>query len=164
MTFTSEKTNRRCTRLTAVVALLAVVTIGSSGSALAGLSGAIFTTRSGCVVVNGNIYDTKDDVYLDGGPHHGSSASLPDGSYFVQVTDPSGANVLGQSQTAVVTVSGGAFVDCYQLSSIVYSASSSFASLGYDDTPNNGGEYKVWVCVDGNYVHDTTKTDNFKVR
>src|SRR5438552_16366994 len=60
------------------------------------LPGAVFTTDSTCSGVDLNIYDDKHDVYLDGGPSHPGAASLPDGEY-VQVTDPSGACVLGTS-------------------------------------------------------------------
>src|SRR6266487_4362185 len=45
----------------------------------------------------------------------------------------------------------------------VYSASSGFTVLGYDDTNNPGGEYKVWVSTDCNFINNNTKTDNFKV-
>jgi hypothetical protein len=43
------------------------------------------------------IYSSKGDVYLNGGPAHTGAASLPDGSYYVQVTDRSGACILGTS-------------------------------------------------------------------
>src|SRR5881296_1084612 len=61
------------------------------------LPGAIFTTDSTCNGVDLNIYSAKGDVYLDGGPAHPGAASLPPGDYYVQVTDPSGACVLGTS-------------------------------------------------------------------
>ena len=54
------------------------------------VSGAIFTTDLGCTGVNINIFQSKDDVYLDGGPAHVGAAGLPDGSYYVQVTEPNG--------------------------------------------------------------------------
>src|SRR5919202_125006 len=79
--------------------------------------GAIFTTDSTCTGVNINIYDTKGDVYIDGGPAHPGAAGLPDGSYCVQVTDPRGQTVLGKSDPAAVTVVDGEFVQCYQLKS-----------------------------------------------
>src|SRR5262245_65859301 len=49
------------------------------------LPGAIFTTDNTCSGVDLNIYSNKSDVYLDGGPAHPGAASLPDGSYYVQV-------------------------------------------------------------------------------
>ena len=67
------------------------------------LPGAIFTTDSTCTDVNLNIFDDKEDVYIDGGPAHPGAAGLPDGSYCVQVTDPSGQTVLGMSDPGAVT-------------------------------------------------------------
>lgn len=72
--------------------------------------------------------------------------------------------VLGKSLTTVVTVSGGEFASCYQLSAIVLSTTSGFTSAGYDDTTNAGGEYKVWVSSVGTFDNSSTKTDNFKIR
>jgi len=128
------------------------------------LPGAIFTTDSTCTGVNLNIYVSKDAVYIDGGPAHPGAAGLPDGNYFVQVTEPNGTILLGKSLTAVVIVSGGEFVGCYQLSAILFSASSGFTVSGYDDTTNPGGEYKVWVSTVLTFDNNTTKTDNFKVK
>ena len=128
------------------------------------LPGAIFTTDSTCTGVNLNIYNDKADVYLDGGPAHPGAAGLPDGSYCVQVTDPSGQTVLGMSDPGAVTVADGEFVQCYQLTSILKTASSGFTVAGFDDTPNPGGEYKVWVSTDCNFDNNSTKTDNFQVK
>jgi hypothetical protein len=127
-------------------------------------TGAIFTTESTCSGVNENIFTSKDDVYLDGGPHHEGSAGLEDGNYYVMVTSPSGADVLGKSTTADVTVTDGSFADCYQLNTIVNSFSSGFTTPGYDDTTNGGGVYKVWVSMDAGFANSTNKTDNFKVK
>jgi hypothetical protein len=128
------------------------------------LTGAIFTTDSTCTGVDLNIYDSKDDVYIDGGPDHPGGAGLPDGNYCVQVTDPSGQTVLGLSDPGAVTVVGGEFVECYQLSAILKTASSGFTVPGYDDTPNEGGEYKVWVSTDCTFANNSSKTDNFQVK
>lgn len=131
------------------------------------VSGAIFTTYgdgSGAAV-NVNIYNAKDDVYLNGGPAHPGAAGLPDGEYYVQVTEPNGT-VLGTSLGSIdetpVIVSGGEFYQLYQLSSILLRASDS--TQGYDDTTNNGGEYKVWVSNDRSFANNSSKTDNFKVK
>ena len=64
------------------------------GTAFA-FTGAIYTTDSTCSGVNVNIFASKDDVYLDGGPQGGGSG-LPDGSYYVRVTEPNGT-LLGSS-------------------------------------------------------------------
>jgi hypothetical protein len=127
------------------------------------LPGAVFTTDSTCSGVDLNIYGSKGDVYVNGGPSHPGAAGLPDGSYCVQVTSPDGT-VLGQSAAGAVSVSGGVFAQCYQLSSILNTATSGFTTPGYDDTNNPGGEYKVWVSTDCTFTNNSTKTDNFKVR
>lgn len=147
----------------AALALLSLSLIVSTAlQAGAPLPGAIFTTDSACSGVDLNIYSSKSDVYVDGGPAHPGAAGLPDGSYCVQVTSPDGT-VLGVSAPGAVTVSGGSFVQCYQLSAILNTASSGFTTPGYDDTNNPGGEYKVWVSTDCTFTNSSTKTDNFKV-
>ncbi len=97
------------------IAFIAVLAFCSNLRADPPLPGAIFTTDSTCTEVNQNIFDNKEDVYVDGGPAHPGAAGLPDGSYCVQVTDPSGATVLGKSDPGAVTVVDGEFVQCYQL-------------------------------------------------
>ena len=147
--------------LVALMALLAAA-FALPAFAAAPLPGAIFTTDDTCTGTNLNIYGGKDAVYLDGGPSHPGAAGLPDGSYFVQVTEPDGT-VLGKSSVAAVAVSGGEFIQCYQLSSILNTASSGFVDAGYDTTTNPGGEYKVWVSNEELFTNNSTKTDNFKV-
>lgn len=116
--------------------------------------GAIWTTNSSCGGVNINLFASKADVYLNGGPNGGSSNGLPDGNYFVKVTDPSGSPLLGHiSASGAVVVSGGHFNLCYNL----------FTLTAFTDTPNNGGEYKVWVSQSDSFDHGDVKTDNFKV-
>jgi hypothetical protein len=61
------------------------------------LPGAIFTTLYDGSSVNKNIYQKKTDVYLNGGPPINApkyAASLPDGCYYFQVTEPSGKRLL----------------------------------------------------------------------
>ena len=153
------KANKKCIW----IAFIAVLAFCSNLRADPPLPGAIFTTDSTCTEVNQNIFDNKEDVYVDGGPAHPGAAGLPDGSYCVQVTDPSGATVLGKSDPGAVTVVDGEFVQCYQLTSILKTGSSGFTVPGYDDTPNPGGEYKVWVSTDCDFINNSTKTDNFQV-
>jgi hypothetical protein len=130
------------------------------------LTGAIFTTNSACTGVNVNIFALKDDVYLDGGPQ-GGGAGLPDGTYYVQVTEPNGT-LLGSSVSPPAPVSSQPFIvvggegNCIQLSAVLSKASD--GSPGYDDTSNAGGEYKVWVSMDPTFPENDSKTDNFKVR
>ncbi len=163
------------------------------------LTGAIFTTLSDGSRVNANIFSAKCDglgVYLDGGPGPNApqtAAGLPDGDYFFQVTDPSGKTLLSTDPQKYrrFTVTAGI------ITSRVTPAVPGDHDTGIDvdhgavtvelcpflDTPNNGGEYKVWVTrvsdfsgnpdiVDNGYnpgffhgfIPSRTKTDNFKVR
>jgi len=131
------------------------------------LPGAIFTTDSTCTGVNVNIYGSKADVYLNGGPSHPGAASLPDGSYYVQVTNPGGDVLLGTSvgsgnETPFVVTNGHA--NCIQLCSVLISGGNPDPNCGYDDTTNQGGEYKVWVSTINTFDNNSTKTDNFKVK
>lgn len=145
----------------ACVLAVAVLVSGAGVVSAAPVSGAIFTTEAGCDGTNVNIFDAKGDVYLDGGPGHPGAAGLPDGSYFIKVTEPDGT-LLGYTLTAIVAVSGGEFADCYRLEDILVKASD--GSPGYDDTGNGGGEYKAWASKDPDFANSASKTDNFKVK
>lgn len=159
--------HRRFTCLLAVVALtLAIPTVALH--AAAPLPGAIFTTGGACNGVDLNIYGSKDDVFVNGGPAHPNAAGLPAGTYFLRVTEPNGA-LLGNppldgtnSPIPMLTVANGKFVQCYNLSASVVKASD--GSTGYDTTTNPGGEYKVWVSTTAAFTNSSTKTDNFKVK
>lgn len=129
------------------------------------ISGAIFTTDLSRDT-NVNIYTSKTAVFLNGGPLQDGAAGLPDGSYYVMVTDPSGKTILGSSlynpdpsyQKPIIVIDG-KFAALYQLSSAVYQED---GAAGYATTPNAGSEYKVWVSADPNFAKSLTKTDNFK--
>lgn len=142
--------------------LCVLITIVSAGAALAAPSGAIFTSDPSCTATNVNLYASKADVYLDGGPAHPGAAGLDDGAYFVKVTVPNG-DLLGYSLIAEVNVTGGNFDQCYQLIDILVKASDG-TTPGFDDTTNPGGEYKVWVSKDPAFPESASKTDNFKVK
>jgi hypothetical protein len=150
-----------------LVVLLVLGLLGAMAvPAFAGLTGAIYTTDSTCNGVNVNFFNDKEDVYLDGGPQGGGSGLPGDSTYYVQVTDPSGKTVLGTSvgsadETPVDVDSNGNFVACYQLWAILIKGSD--GTPGYDDTPNGGGVYKVWVSPEPTFTNADTKTDNFKV-
>lgn len=165
--------------IVAAVAIVAVAFAGLHGVAHAtSLSGAIFTTNSSGSQVNGNIYDNKTDVYLNGGPlncHAGSG--LPDGTYYFQVTDPSGGTLLSDvgPNNGTITVSGGVF-SAYSGSHATGTGACGGISVQlapFNDTPNPGGEYKVWVTPTGSYsdgngtfgfLSDQSKTDNFQIK
>ncbi|HEX5601302.1 MAG TPA: hypothetical protein VFX63_02090, partial [Pyrinomonadaceae bacterium] len=91
----------------------------TSVALMAPLPGAVFTTDATCNGTDLNIYASKADVYIDGGPAHVGSAGLPAGEYYVQVTEPDGT-LLGTSigatdETPVVVNSNGEFAQCYKL-------------------------------------------------
>src|SRR6185369_108087 len=124
--------------------VLSTVLIGAvvtSVALMAPLPGAIFTTDAGCSGTDLNIYQSKDAVYVDGGPAHPGAAGLPDGSYYVQVTSPDG-NVLGTSvgsgNATPIVVANGEFAACYQLSAILITAGDLCAAgnPGYCTTDN----------------------------
>jgi hypothetical protein len=131
------------------------------------LPGAIFTTNATGERVNQNIFASKETVYLDGGPKHTGAAGLPAGVYYVQVTNPSGSQVLGTSigsgnDTPFVVGTNGEPAAVYELSAILIKGSD--ATPGYDTTSNEGGEYKVWVSTVADFSNSSAKTDNFKVK
>src|SRR5215212_9364950 len=149
----------------AFVAVVATLIVAVPVLAADPISGAIFTTNSDCSGVDLNIYGDKDEVYLNGGPAHPQAAGLPDGYYYVKVTEPNGA-LLGTSVESAnqtpVHVTDGAFDHCYKLSDILIKNSD--GSQGYDDTTSPGGEYKAWVSTVSTFDNDLSKTDNFKVK
>ena len=180
-------------------AALTALALAAPAHAAPPLPGAIFTTLADGSQVNANIFSAKCDtygVYLDGGPGPNApqgAAGLPDGDYYFQVTDPSGKTLLSTDPQANrrFTVTGGI------ITSRVAPLAAGDHDTGLDvdhgavtvelcpflDTPNPGGEYKVWVTpvadfsgnlalVDNGYnpgyfhgfIPAASKTDNFKVR
>jgi len=159
--------------------------------ATAQISGSIFTSLDDGGNVNANLYDLKSDVYLNGGPQNEHSSGLPDGEYFYQVTSPNG--VLLSSDPAdcrLLMVSGEAVMGSINgpggcaghANGLLNPSNGSIPTqlIPFDDTPNMGGEYKVWLipnnhsgcaaAVDSTdptvllFDNGCVKTDNFKVR
>ena len=151
-------------RIVVLASILAAVSLLTTTSYTAAPNtGAIFTTGSTCDGTNINIFNSKSDVYVDGGPAHEGAAGLPDGFYYVQVTEPGGALLgtsVGSANPTPMHVTNGEFDQCYQLEALLIKNSDS--SPGYDDTTNGGGEYKVWVSTNADFSNG--KTDNFKVK
>jgi len=169
--------------------MLAAVCAGIYGffqnkSSAAGFSGAIFTTTFDGQSVNQNDYSNKNAVYLNGGPQNDNANGLPDGTYYFQVTDPSGHTLLSTDPAVcrqllvgngrVIAAEGPA---CQHPTGIPNSSNGStpVKLAPFNDTPNNGGQYKVWlirqaanttIASDGihiNFNNNNAKTDNFKV-
>ncbi|MHB8992597.1 MAG: hypothetical protein ACYC66_13330, partial [Chloroflexota bacterium] len=86
--------------LGAVVTILGLATmVGGGDQAQAALNAkedcgnwTIWTTDENGTNVNGNKYDSKEDVYLNGGPR--DSRQVPAGIYWYLVTDPSSRDSL----------------------------------------------------------------------
>jgi hypothetical protein len=165
----------RFLHLVAIAPILVGATIAAAGP-----SGAIFTTISDGSFVNANVYEAKEDVYLNGGPQANkscSAAGLPDGDYVFQVTDPSGHMLLSQDdvEDRLVRVQNGVIIKDYPNISVHQllpgrCGGVTVQLMPFDDTDNPGGEYKVWLTPyselgqPGNvFLHNKSKTDNFKV-
>jgi len=150
------------------------------GTAAPPLPGAIFTTTEDGSVVNENVhYQSKKDVYLDGGPGPNApstAAGLPEGDYYFQVTDPSGKDLLSTDHISCrkIHINAAGVIDfvisgtnykwqggwesesCQHITGI----DTDHAELGaitvqlfpYDDTPNKGGVYKAWITPVDQYA------------
>src|SRR5947208_1360302 len=148
-------TQFRCNRKTASW-LCALLALAFAVPAIANIDGAIFTTTADGTTVNGNIYASKADVYLGGGPQNQNSNGLTNGNYYFQVTDPSGAVLLSTDPISCreVLVSGGRLAGVVAGTCLSPHANGTFNPanltrpvqlIPFNDTPNPGGEYKVWL-------------------
>jgi hypothetical protein len=178
-------------RVRAVASVLGLASAFTAPAAWAHVAGAIYTTVSDGTEVNFNIYQAKEDVYLNGGPGKGAGSPspglVPDGTYVFMVTDPSGKTLLSTdpAECRLVTVSGGVITDttgtCPHVEGATSGGYATVQLFPYLDTPNQGGEYKVWLtplasyacddlslvdCPNGThgFIHSESKTDNFKVK
>ena len=146
----------------------------------AAIPGAIWTTDVNGVPVNQNLYANKCDVYLNGGPGPNAppwAAGLPDGDYYFQVTDPSGSVLLSTDDISerAFRVTGGVITQYLGTThgfNVVGPPEIVVQLCPFDDTPNPGGEYKVWATLQSDYspgqgkfgfLPSESKTDNFKV-
>ncbi len=144
-----------------------------------GASQAVRTTDSGGVAVNQNLYASKYDVYVNGGPDKNRCAPIgfSDGDYYFQVTDPDGKTLLSTDglEQRKFTVRNG-FISAYLGTRHATGSGpcndKTIALAPFSDTPNNGGEYKVWVTAVSKYAAGQGKfgfrekdsvTDQFKV-
>jgi hypothetical protein len=169
----------------AVLISLLVPMVPLNSIAAPPLPGAIFTTLHDGSAVNKNIYQKKEDVYLDGGPGPNApagAAGLPEGDYYFQVTDPSGKDLLSTDHISCRMI----HVNAAGVISFVYSGTNyewsnkdkawlpiynfkhnegidldhfeegaiTVQLMPYDDTPNPGGVYKVWITPVADYAGD----------
>ncbi|MDZ4343907.1 MAG: hypothetical protein U1E51_15920 [Candidatus Binatia bacterium] len=167
----------RSSLLLIAAGVFALVTVGFNSAAIAApVTGAIFTTDQNSNFVNANIYETASSPdgsrtapYLNGGPRPNapcSSAGLPAGYYYFQVTDPSGKVLLSSDpiKNRRVNVAGGLIVGliddrepltaphdmgdgkCKNIAG--YTNNITVELFPFYRTPNPGGEYKVWMTKD----------------
>ena len=167
------------------LAFLLAVTLSTSSVSAQGLKGAIYTTTMDGTAVNKNIYGSSSDVYLNGGPQNLNSSGLPDGTYYFQVTDPSGKTLLSTDNAVCrqLIVAGGrvagAAGPCPHLNGTFNPANGStpVQMAPFSSTPNAGGEYKAWLIaktaktsISGSdpkvikFINPDSKTDNFKTQ
>lgn len=150
-----------------VAAVVAVAVATVRPASADPLTGAIFTTVKDGSEVNYNQYADKSLVYLTGGPGAQApigAASLPDGVYVFQVTDPSGKVLLSTDAAGCrqFTVSGGVIANVAPSVALGCahewndnsggSKNNTVQLIPYNDTPNNGGVYKAWATQIGNYL------------
>jgi len=171
-----------------VASMLALALLAPTASSAASFNGAIWTSLSDGTTVNANLYDSKSDVYLNGGPQNcGGGSGLPDGDYYFQVTDPSGSALLSQDaikfrQVVVINevITGVSGDGNHAEGTGGCNGGLPVQLMPYETTPNNGGEYSVDMGPKAD-VEDcpgfsadsttlnflscaSTKNDNYKVR
>jgi Prealbumin-like fold domain len=167
-------------RLVLLIALIAAV---MPGQAAAQLSGAIFTTTFDGTIVNGNTkYNSKCEVYLDGGPGPNApvgAAGLPPGDYYFQVTEPSGKKLLSTDVVSNrrVTVNANGVISAWvgvggpthptgidndhsADGAITVQLANTLCPADFQDTQNNGGVYKAWMTPVDAFVGDPSKVDS----
>jgi len=174
----------------AVASMLALALLGPSARSAIGapLPGAIWTSLADGTIVNANHYGAKTEVYLNGGPQNcGGGGGLPEGDYYFQVTDPSGATLLSSDAITNRQVHVNANGVIAGNGNGTHAEGTSGCNGGlpvqlfpYADTPNSGGEYSVDLApvnevaaCEGFSAGSTTfnfracnpssKNDNFKV-
>ena len=186
----SHKSRIRQTRLMFLIAasfLVASAVTSHVFSASNNFFGAIYTSLNDGSAVNQNLYDAKPAVYLNGGPQNLNGSGLPDGTYYFQVTNPSGSVLLSTDPAACRQLNvangvvSGAAGPCPHANGVFNPSNNStpVQLSPFLDTPNNGGEYKVWLIrqtsttsIVGDPVTSAilsfqskdAKTDNFKVK
>ncbi|GEN45084.1 ICP22 family protein [Alkalibacillus haloalkaliphilus] len=92
-------------------------------------------------------FDDFKDIYVKG-------HQLQPGKYYVRVTSPSEKEDLGTSPDAGIVVSDGGDFSGYNLYELLG---------GYpDETPNQGGVYKLLLSKDDTFTRNVAKSKNFK--
>jgi len=115
--------------------------------------------------VNCNLYNVKVDVWLNGGP---DNAALDPGTYYFNVTDPSGKVLLSSDAVSDRTFNviefpagSGDFIIDPAAHGTHDLEHGELQLVPFADTPNNGGVYKLAIC---NVATGHCKNDSFKVQ
>jgi len=170
--------------------ILPIVMAGLTLSTMAVLaqapSGAVFTTAWDGTQVNANQFEYGWDVFLDGGPGPDApadAAALPAGDYVFQVTDPAAKTLLStdppECRTFHVDEAGliagvGDPDGCGHATAFDVDHGAVTVQLWpFDETPNPGYVYEVWVTPveqfdpggggDFGFARSASKTDTFRV-
>lgn len=164
--------------------LLPVVILSTASFVAQAATGAIYTTDKTGTIVNANTnYGFATDVYLSGGPQNQTASGPADGTYFFQVTDPSGKTLLSTDNAVCrqLTVAGGRVVGaagpaCKHANGTFNPANGAtpVQLAPFSVTPNPGGEYKAWMIPTSkatigsdpkvlSFNQKDAKTDNFKI-
>lgn len=158
--------------------------LSSQTLAQGGFSGSIQTTNSSGTAVNQNLFDSKADVYLNGGPQNMNASGLPNGPYYFQVTEPNGTllssdnAVCRQLQVINGRVAGAAGSCPHANGTFNPNNGTTPVQLSpFNDTTNAGGVYKVWLIRQNSnttidpmnpkvlrFRNADSKTDNFKIK
>jgi hypothetical protein len=173
-----------------IIVLFALAAIGAASVYIfqntvsaSGFSGKIYTSLFDGQFVHVNKYSSKDAVYLNGGQVQQNANGLPDGTYYFQVTGPSGNDLLSTDLAVCrqVIVFNGVIAAaegpaCQHPTGIPQSDGSLPVKLmPFNDTPNPGGNYKAWlirqtgntsVAADGihiNFQNSNAKQEIFRV-
>jgi hypothetical protein len=136
-----------------VASMLALALLAPSAGVVNALTGAVYTSNEDGSIINANIYGTKDDVYLTGGPCQGGS-HLAAGDYYFEVSSPNGvllsSDSIGQRK---FSVAANGFISAADASHATHAVTCTPPVTGitiqlqpYLDTPNSGGEYKLTVA------------------
>lgn len=168
----------RFTTACAALAAATVLTVPVLGQGNGNVDGAIFTTTGDGSVVNENTrYGAKSEVYLNGGPQNHNANGLPDGEYYFQITDPSGAVLLSEDDIECrrLVVAGGRVAGVPGGAPAASCAAGVFHNIGtyngangstpvqmipFADTPNPGGEYKAWITPVSDFDHENNGPDS----
>ena len=132
---------------------------------------ASFTSDSTGAAVNKNHYESKCDVYLNGGP---TGAALAAGSYTYAVLSPSGQSDPNDPDTLLSSDSNADRTFAVSSSGVISGgthATSVATDTGamliqlcpFNDTSNGGGVYILAICPAANMTPSACKYDAFKV-